>query len=76
MSAALKKLVDDVERVWSPPAGRAWGLDTVAIVKLLKAIKALPVETREKKLETGIREALDGLPADGAAAEILRRALR
>jgi hypothetical protein len=35
----VQRLAAEVRRVWSPPAGRPWGLDVVAIMKLLKAIE-------------------------------------
>jgi len=69
----LRQLVADVEKVWSPPAGRAWSLADVRIRRLLA--RAGTYDDRIAVLEKGIRDALDGLDRDGAPAEILRTAL-
>lgn len=43
MSTPLKSLAADVRRLWTTPGDRrAWGRDTVAIVRLLKAIEDEP----------------------------------
>lgn len=42
----LQRLADDVERLFSFPAGRAWGRDVVAVKKLIEGARrhACPVE--------------------------------
>lgn len=86
MSAAkLKEASTGLRRSWSPPGSRPWSGSDIAIMKLLKAAEehACPdsrdalegLRTRAVRLETGIREALDGMDINGAPAEILRRAL-
>lgn len=86
MSAAkLKEASTNLRRCWSPPAQRPYSGADLATLKLLKAAEdhACPdsrdalegLRTRAVRLETGIREALDGMDLNGAPAEILRRAL-
>lgn len=75
MKATLTQLAADVRRVWSPPAGRAWSLADLAMVKLLKAIEEAPPD-RLPALAHSVFDALDGLDPEGAPAEILERALR
>lgn len=43
----LKRLAAELRRVWEPPAKSAWSLSDVRLVKLLKAIDALPERSED-----------------------------
>lgn len=46
----LKQMANGLRRVWSPPERRALSLSDVAILRLLKAIEALPEEDELRAL--------------------------
>lgn len=61
----LKQFAEDVEKVWSPPGGRAWSLADVKIAKLLKTIRERRWVERDALIEeiaVEIEVALEGHP--------------
>lgn len=55
MSTALKQLAADLRRVWEAPERKALGLADVRLLKLLKAIEALPTDDLRARFEAELR---------------------